>query len=46
VAEGIGPEFKPQYCQKKKKEKRKKDCTMVFLKGILKKGIVDVMGIT
>jgi hypothetical protein len=42
VAEGIGPEFKPQYCQKKKKEKRKKDCTMVFLK----KGIVDVMGIT
>jgi hypothetical protein len=24
VAQGVGPEFKPQYCKKKKKEKRKK----------------------
>jgi hypothetical protein len=23
VAQDIGPEFKPQYCQKKKKEKKK-----------------------
>jgi hypothetical protein len=25
VAESVGPKFKPQYCKKKKKEKRKKN---------------------
>jgi hypothetical protein len=25
VAQGIGPELKPQYCIKKKKKKRKKE---------------------
>jgi hypothetical protein len=25
VAQGVGPEFKPQYCKKKKKEERRKE---------------------
>jgi hypothetical protein len=24
VAQGVGPEFKPQYCQKKKKKEKEK----------------------
>jgi hypothetical protein len=33
VAQGVGPEFKPQYCQKKKKKKKKKE----YMEGINKR---------
>jgi hypothetical protein len=36
VAQGVGPEFKPQYCKKKKRKKEKKsrikmDCAYCYL---------------
>jgi hypothetical protein len=38
VAEGIGPEFKPQYCQKKKKRKKKKRLHHGVFEGYFKEG--------
>jgi hypothetical protein len=30
VAQGVGPEFKPQYCKKKKKQKQNKSSSQVL----------------
>jgi hypothetical protein len=36
VAQGIGPEFKPHYCKKKKKERKKGDSMLYTLESSFK----------